>query len=133
MKNVFYKNIFFIKYIIFGVFSTILNILCYGLLYNYFGISNIISNIVAWIVAAIFAFFTNKILVFKSCNFKLKLFLVEAFKFFGCRLATLVIDLIIMYIGVDLLNGPAILLKVFANIIVIILNYIASKTIIFKV
>ena len=54
------------------------------------------------------------------------------FSFFGCRLLTLVVDLAIMYVGVDVMHWNEILFKVIANIVVIILNYVASKLIIFK-
>ena len=49
-----------------------------------------------------------------------------------CRLATGVLDLGIMFLGVDLLKGPAMILKVVSNIIVIILNYVMSKVFVFK-
>ena len=125
-----YKS--FIMYAIFGILTTIINLICYEVLYNHIGVSNIISNIIAWIAAVAFAYITNKIWVFESKSLEIKVVLSEIWKFINCRLATGVLDLIIMYIGVDILSGPSTILKIISNIIVIILNYIASKLVIFK-
>ena len=56
----------------------------------------------------------------------------EIWKFVTCRLATGALDLAIMYIGVDIMHGPSLILKIVSNVIVILLNYVASKIIIFK-
>lgn len=125
-----YKSI--IMYGIFGVLTTVINLACYEILYNHLNVSNVTSNVIAWIVAVIFAYITNKIWVFESKSLKIKVLLSEIWRFVSCRLATGALDLIIMYIGVDVLNGPAMILKIVSNVVVIILNYIASKLVIFK-
>ena len=79
-----------------------------------------------------FAFITNKLWVFESKSFDFKLFMKELGSFTVCRLATGALDLGIMFVGVDLLKGPAMILKVISNIIVIILNYVMSKVFVFK-
>ena len=132
LRSKFLKYRFIIFYGIFGVLTTIINVVTYGVLYNVLNITNVISTIIAWVVAVLFAFVTNKIWVFESKTFERKLFILELQKFFGCRIATGLLDVGIMFIGVDILNGPAILLKLFANILVIVLNYIMSKFIVFK-
>ena len=132
MKELIKKYKSFIMYAIFGILTTIINLICYEVLYNHIGVSNIISNIIAWIAAVAFAYITNKIWVFESKSLEIKVILPEIWKFISCRLATGVLDLIIMYIGVDILSGPSTILKIISNIIVIILNYIASKLVIFK-
>jgi len=125
-----YKSI--ITYGIFGVLTTIINIACYEILYNHIHISNVMSNIVAWIIAVAFAYVTNKIWVFESKSLEPKTLLAEIWKFITCRLATGALDLAIMYVGVDMMHGPSTVLKIISNIIVILLNYVASKIIIFK-
>ena len=125
-----YKSI--IMYAIFGVLTTLINIICYEALYTHLHVSNVASTIIAWIVSVIFAYITNKIWVFESKSLKPKKLLSEIWKFISCRLATGALDLGFMYIGVDLLHGPAMILKIISNIIVIILNYVASKLLIFK-
>ena len=132
IKDLFIKYKFIILYGIFGVFTTIINILVYSLLYSVLNFSNVISNIIAWIASLLFAFVTNKIWVFESKNFDFKIFVKELCSFVLCRLTTGILDLGIMFVGVDLLKGPAIILKVISNIIVIVLNYVFSKVFVFK-
>ena len=132
IKKLLKKYKFIILYGIFGVLTTIINIVTYALCYDMFNISNVVSNIIAWILSVLFAFITNKIWVFESKSFDFKIFIKELWNFIVCRLATGALDLGIMYVGVDLLKGPALILKVASNIIVIILNYVMSKLFVFK-
>ena len=132
INGLFKKYKFIILYGIFGVLTTLINIVSYSLLYSILDVSNVISNIIAWILSVLFAFITNKLWVFGSKSFEFKLFMVELGNFTLCRLATGVLDLGIMFVGVDLLKGPAIILKVISNVIVIILNYVMSKVFVFK-
>ena len=120
------------RYLIFGALATAVNIGVYTIFYYLCHVSNSTSNVIAWIVAAIFAYFTNKILVFESKVDTKKQLLKEIVSFFGCRLLTLAIDQIIMIIAVDKLGFNGFLMKVIANIIVIILNFVFSKLFIFK-
>ena len=57
-----------ISYGIFGVLTTLINIVCYQLLYSQLGVANVPSNIVAWVLSVAFAFITNKLWVFESKN-----------------------------------------------------------------
>lgn len=125
-----YKSL--INYAIFGVATTIINIVVYAVTYNGLGISNVTSNIIAWIVSVLFAFVTNKLLVFESKSMEAKVVLYEAFTFFGCRLATGIMDVAIMYVTVDVLKANSTLMKCLSNVIVIVANYVASKLVIFK-
>ena len=132
IKELLKKYKFIILYGIFGILTTIINIVTYALCYDMFNISNVVSNIIAWILSVLFAFITNKIWVFESKSFDFKIFIKELWNFIVCRLATGALDLGIMYVGVDLLKGPALILKIASNIIVIILNYVMSKLFVFK-
>lgn len=132
IKELIIKYKFIILYGIFGVLTTVINIGVYGVLYSGLGVSNVISNVIAWIISVLFAFITNKLWVFESKSFNFKLFVKELGSFTICRVATGVLDLGIMFVGVDLLKGPAIILKIASNIIVIILNYVMSKIFVFK-
>ena len=120
------------RYLIFGALSTVVNIVSYALLYYLFHISNAVSNILAWIIAATFAYITNKLYVFDSKVNNKKELLKEIVYFYGCRLFTLAIDEGIMILAVDRFKWNGILMKIVANIIVIILNFIFSKILIFK-
>ena len=121
-----------ILYVFFGALATLVNTASYYLCYNIIGMSNVPSVIIAWLLAVVFAFFTNKLWVFKSKSFAPEVLKHEIPTFFGARLLTGLLDLGIMYLAVDVLHGNGTVWKLISNILVIILNYIASKLIIFK-
>lgn len=121
-----------ILYGIFGVLTTILNIFVYWLISRMFGLAVVPSTVIAWIIAVLFAYYTNRKYVFHSKVSSLIAVIFEAVYFFACRLATGVIDVAIMYIFVDLAGFNDVIVKTVSNILVIILNYVASKLFIFK-
>lgn len=121
-----------VLYLIFGVCSTVLNMIVYYLCYDIVGINNIVSTTLAWIIAIVFAFITNKQLVFGSESWDFRTLQKEVVKFTGCRVVTGLLDIVFMYITVDLLSFNALTMKFTSNIIVVILNYIASKLVVFK-
>ena len=120
-----------ILYLIFGVSSTVINMIIYYICYDIMRINNVVSTLLAWIAAVIFAFITNKQLVFGSESWDFKTLKDEVIKFTGCRIATGLLDIIFMYGAVDLLRMNALIMKFISNIIVVVLNYIASRLIIF--
>ena len=125
-----YKSL--ISYGIFGVLTTVVNIMAYNLCYYKFEISNTFSNVIAWILAVSFAYFTNKIWVFESKSWRWRIIKKEIATFVSCRLATGILDLIIMYVCVDIMGMQAMIMKFASNVLVVILNYVFSKLIIFK-
>lgn len=120
------------RYLVFGALATVVNIGVYTICLYLCNISNSVSNVIAWITAAIFAYLTNKFFVFDSKVDTKKALVREIISFFGCRLLTLAVDQAIMIITVDKLLLNAFLMKVIANIVVIILNFVFSKILIFK-
>ena len=125
-----YKS--FVAYAVFGVFTTIVNIVTYNVCYVNLEFSNTISNIIAWVLAVTFAYLTNKVWVFDSKSWRWEVLRREVPAFISCRLATGVMDLVIMFVAVDLLGWHAMLMKLLSNILVIISNYVFSKLVIFK-
>lgn len=125
-----YKEI--ILYAFFGGCTTLVNIFVYYISTRVFDISIMASTIIAWCFAVLFAYLTNRKIVFKSENVTVKSITIEFSSFISCRLFTGAIDLGIMYIFVDLLNLNDMLMKIISNILVIIGNYIASRLLIFK-
>lgn len=119
-------------YLIFGVLTTLINMVVYYIFFTRFHFANIVSNTIAWVTAVAFAFMTNKVWVFKSKSFEVKLILKELSTFVLARLATLGLDTAIMVIGVDLLKGNPIISKTISNVFIVVLNYIFSKLIIFR-
>ena len=116
-----------VLYLIFGAGTTLVNLLLFHLFYYQLEWGTVVSNIVSWIGAVLFAFITNKWFVFESKSRNLKLMVKELIGFFGARVITGVIDLGLMYLLVNLLSREAMTMKLLVNVIVIILNYIASK------
>lgn len=93
------------------------------------GIELQIANILSWIAGVIFAYFTNRKYVFESKNpNKLK----EATKFTISRLITLFLDMATMFIGVTLLKFNDKIIKLLAQVLVIVGNYIFSKLFVFR-
>jgi putative flippase GtrA len=125
-----YKEV--ISYLFFGGVTTLVNIVCYSLLYYIAGISNTVSNVIAWVVSVLVAYVTNKLFVFENKGIAFPAILVEIASFFGCRVLTGVMDVAVMYLFVDVLLLNALLMKIISNVLVIILNYIASKFFIFR-
>ena len=126
-----YKELFF--YGVFGVGATVINIVSYRVLANIFGKKYfLIANIIAWILAFIFAFITNKLFVFESKSWEAQIAMKEFVGFLSARLATGILDTVLMWLFVSVISLDDTLSKIIINILVIIINYIASKFFIFK-
>ena len=121
-----------IKYLIIGVLTTVINYIVFALLVNVTKIDMHVSNIIAWIVSVIFAYFTNKLYVFESKTFQLDIIRKEILTFGAARIFSLLLEEVILYVFVNRLGMEKLIIKLIANIIVIIVNYVLSKFIIFK-
>ncbi len=123
-----------INYIIVGGLTTVVSLGTYYLCVFTFLDPNVavelqIANIISWICCVTFAYFTNRIFVFKSKNDKK---LKEAVKFYSSRIATLLMDMAIMFIFVTCLHLNDKIMKLVVQVIVTIANYIISKLFVFK-
>lgn len=116
-----------IRYIIAGILTTIVSIASYNLLRN-INIDYKICTILSWILAVIFAYFINKLFVFKSQKNNIK----EFINFILARLLSLFIEFIFMIIMVDLISINDRIAKLIVQFIVLVLNYIFSKFFVFK-
>lgn len=127
-----YKHI--ILYLLFGVLTTLVNVVVYWICSHIIALSTMTSTIIAWILAVLFAYLTNRKLVFDSDAASKQDVIKECLSFFLARLATGVVDWMCMFIFVDvlMLNEIDMIIKLAANILVIILNYVASKMIVFR-
>lgn len=127
-----YKEI--INYLIVGGLTTVVSLATYYLLVLTIldpnkAVQLQIANIISWIAAVTFAYFTNRKYVFESKNNRV---LNEAFSFYLSRLSTLLMDMAIMYVGVTLLDGNDKIWKLIVQVVVTIMNYILSKFMVFK-
>ena len=125
-----YKDV--VAYLFFGGCTTLVNVLSYWLCSHIFKLGTTPSTIIAWILAVLFAYVTNRKWVFHSENNSFGGIIKEILSFFSCRFATGVLDWVFMFVFVDLLSFNDIVIKIISNIVVIILNYVASKLLIFK-
>ena len=132
IKTLMQKYSALIRYGIFGVLTTVINIAIYSLCYERLGIGNLVSNAIAWVISVLVAYITNKLWVFDSRTFELSVVFREMISFFGCRIATGLVDMAIMYVTVDVMAWNASAMKCISNVIVIVLNYVASKLLIFR-
>ncbi len=119
-------------YLIFGGLTTLINIGSYWLLTSVFAVDFMVANALAWLISVLFAFVTNKLFVFDSKSLAAALVLKEFVLFLGARLFSGALDMGIMYLFVDILRFNDMVIKVLSNIIVIVVNYVLSKLIIFK-
>ncbi len=120
-----------ILYLFFGGCTTLVNIVSFMIL-RFLTVGTYVSNGIAWVLAVLFAFVTNKLYVFESKNKSAKTVAREAVSFFAFRLLSLFIDMGMMYVMIDVFSWNELLAKVLANIVVIIVNYVFSKLFIFK-
>lgn len=127
-----YKEI--INYLIVGVLTTVVSLGTYYACvltflnpYNAFQLQ--IANIISWIVAVAFAYFTNRKVVFESKNPNM---LKEASAFVGSRVTTLLMDMFCMFIMVTYMGISDKIAKLVVQVIVTVTNYILSKLLVFK-
>ena len=130
--SLFHKHEQIISYVFFGGLTTLVNFIVYYPLYNLCHLSASLSNILAWIVAVIFAYLTNKPFVFKSKDWTMKTVAPEFAKFVGSRFGSGLLETVIIRITVDILLWNGNLWKIIVSVLVVILNYITSKFFAFK-
>lgn len=118
-------------YLIVGAITTVLNGAIYWLCFRC-GTANVPATVIAWITAFLFAFFANKLFVFDSHDLTISVLLREMGQFFGCRLATGFLDVAIMYVSVDCWHWNGLLMKLFSDFVVTLINFAASKFYIFS-
>lgn len=120
------------RYLVFGVLTTLLNLLIFTICCRIIKIQVVISNIISWVIAVLFAYVTNKLYVFDSKVIQKKELAREIISFFYARIITLVIENVLLWATVIQLGLNEIIMKIISNIIVIILNFVFSKIFIFK-
>lgn len=132
MKELFLKHYDIVMYLIFGVLTTVVNYLVYLPCYNMFQLSASVSNVIAWAVAVAFAFATNKPFVFQSHDWSAKTVVPELVKFTGTRIGSGGLETLILFVSVDLLGWNGNVWKLATSVLVVVLNYIGSKLLVFK-
>lgn len=125
-----YKEIW--NYLIFGGLATLLNVGVFVVLNFFLGVGLYqVSNVISILAAVFFQYFTNRFFVFERKKQTKKEIWSEFVKFMSARAVTALLDMGIMYVGVSLLLINEIIMKIFTQVVVIILNYIFSKFLVF--
>lgn len=132
LKKSIYKNKEIILYLFFGGLTFFISIGTYAVLNVMMGINELISNFISWVIAVLFAFFTNRIWVFNSHTSGFVEFIKQMWDFIFGRIITLIIEELILFVFITKMHCISMAVKIIAQIIVIILNYIISKVIVFK-
>lgn len=139
-----YKEL--ITYVIFGGLTTLVNLASFKIFNVVLSEENyLISNVIAWFIAVIFAYVTNKLFVFESRSWKMNVIGKEIISFFAARVFSFGIEELGLWIFVDLVGfdaysinifgfviGGKMIAKLVLAVIVVILNYFFSKLVIFK-
>lgn len=126
-----YKEI--IVYLVFGVLSTVVNFVSYFIFARIIGIDEVVSSGLSWFCAVIFAYITNKLFVFDSKTTTPKELIKEAVTFISCRIVSgIFCDVGTFAVMVKVLRINDMIAKAITQVMVVIVNYIFSKVIIFK-
>lgn len=121
-----------LSYLFFGGLTTLVNYLVYFPLFNWVGCSATLSNAIAWALSVLFAYLTNKPFVFKSYDWSWKTVGPEFGKFVGCRLGSGLVESLIILVTVDILGLNGNTIKLLTSVLVVLLNYVSSKLVVFK-
>lgn len=131
-KSLLQKNRDVLSYLIFGVLTTLVNYAVYLPVYNLLHLSAAVSNMLSWVVAVAFAYLTNKPFVFQSHDWSRKTVVPELTKFVSCRIASGAMETGILFLTVDLLHWNGNVWKLVTQVLVVVLNYVASKLLVFR-
>ena len=119
-------------YLFFGVLTTVVNYVVYLPCYNVLGLSGSVSNVIAWVGAVAFAYVTNKPFVFRSHDWSAKTVIPELTKFVGCRIGSGALETAIILVTVDWLGWNGNAMKLLTSVLVVVINYIGSKLLVFR-
>jgi len=121
-----------IDYLFWGGVAFVLSMVLFYIFANMMMIEEQIANVITWIICVIFTYLTNRTFVFKSKTTGMKAITKEFTEFTTARLATLVLENIVLFICIDLLLWHNMIAKLIGQFLVIVSNYILSKLWIFK-
>ena len=132
LKRLWDKYRTFIVYMVFGLMATLLETFLYWLFYEVIGLRNMVSTVIAIIITITFAFFTNKIFVYRSRAWGFSTVIRELLSFYWFRALTGLFNMGFMYVTVDRLAWWPVGMKAIAAVLVGIMNYLLGKLVIFR-
>ena len=146
IKKLFEKYKEVISYVFFGVLATVVNLVSFKIFNAVLGAHlYLLTNVISWLITVIFAYFTNKLWVFESKSWKAEVVIKELIGFFGARIFSLVVEEAGLWLMIDIMHMGKIswdifsfnldgnmFAKIIMQVVVVILNYVFSKLVIFK-
>ena len=146
IKKLFEKYKEVISYVFFGVLATVVNLVSFKIFNAVLGAHlYLLTNVISWLITVIFAYFTNKLWVFESKSWKAEVVIKELIGFFGARIFSLVVGEAGLWLMIDIMHMGKIswdifsfnldgnmIAKIIMQVVVVILNYVFSKLVIFK-
>lgn len=124
-----YKDV--LLYVFFGIGTTAINFAVFSLCHYTLNIAAAISNVICWFCSVVFAFVTNKPFVFHSMDWSPEVAFPEFVRFVGCRLSSLGLETVFVFFTVDMLKCSGIVMKILISGVVIAVNYVGSKLLVF--
>ena len=121
-----------LMYLFFGGIAFFLNIALFAVFTEGLGLGELLANAVAWVLCVLFQFFTNRTWVFDGRVKTWREFWAQMAGFFGGRVFTLVVEEIILAVFITWLSLNSMAVKLAAQVIVIVLNYVVSKLWVFR-
>ena len=121
-----------LAYLVFGVLTTLVDFLVYFPLTNMLSMNATLANAIAWAASVSFAFVTNKPFVFKSHDWSAQVLLPELSKFIGTRLGSGALETAMIFLLVDCLSLDGNIVKIAVSVLVVIINYVGSKLLVFR-
>lgn len=118
-------------YLLFGGLSFVLNIVLFAWLARVIGLNALVANVIDWFACVLFQYITNKLWVFDGKTDNAAALLKQIASFFGGRVFTLVVEEAILAVFISLLHQNELAVKLIAQVVVIVLNYIISKKLVF--
>lgn len=146
IKRLFEKYKEVISYVFFGVLATVVNLVSFKIFNAVLGAHlYLLTNVISWLITVIFAYFTNKLWVFESKSWMAEVVIKELIGFFGARIFSLVVEEAGLWLMIDIMHMGKIswdifsfnldgnmIAKIIMQVVVVILNYVFSKLVIFK-
>ena len=121
-----------VLYLFFGGITFFLNIILFAVLTGPLGMNELVANAISWVICVLFQFITNRTWVFQAATSSAGGFFKQMASFFGGRLFTLAVEEIILAVFITWLRFPTMPVKIVAQVVVIVLNYIISKWFVFR-
>lgn len=121
-----------INYLIFGFLAFVLNYILYDVFASLLHMHYLIATALSWVLTVIFAYWTNHTFVFKSKNIGASALIKEFTAFISARILTELLELVLMYLMVDVAAMNLRIAKLIGQTVIILTNYFLSKLWIFK-